>query len=136
MSKRIRYKDIDIELNIDEIIAKVNGDLDVAMFTAGNEILDVATPKTPYRTGKLRDSGYVSTVAHSSYNGGKGHRREIKPDKQGIAVISFSWFTARFFELGTRRLSARPYLRPAFDEAKGQARDTIVRIVKEALEKA
>ncbi len=136
MGKRSRVGDVALDLNIDEIRQALDDHLDEAMFLGGQEILEAAKPKTPYRVGKLRESGYVSTIKRTSYAGGKGHRGEIKPKKRGESVIAFSWFTARFFEVGTRRLAARPFLRPGFDERKDSAADTIVAVLRQGLEKA
>lgn len=136
MAKRQMYDSVSLELNIDDLRKVIADKLDEAMYEGAMEILPVAQAKTPYRTGNLRESGYVSTAGRSSYKGGKGHRKEIKPKKMGEAVIAFSWFTARFFENGTRKLPARPFLRPGFDERKNAARDRIIAELRDALEKA
>jgi HK97 gp10 family phage protein len=134
MTKKLKYDSVSLEINFDELRTVIADTLDQAMFEGGNEILDVAAPKTPFRQGNLRESGYVATQKRSSYKGGKGHRKEIRPKAVGAAVIAFSWFTARFWELGTRHLPARPFLRPGFDERRNAARDSIVRILRHALE--
>jgi len=130
------YDSVSLKLNVDDIRQALDDHLDAAMFLGAQEILETAKPKTPYRSGKLRGSGYVSTLKRTSYLGGKGHRKEIKPKKRGEAVIAFSWFTARFFEVGTSRLAARPFLRPAFDEKQKAATETIAAVLREGLEKA
>jgi HK97 gp10 family phage protein len=135
MVKRVKYANVSLDLNMDDILAAVEDNLDAAMFLGAMEVLEASKPKTPLKRGKLRESGYVSTASRSSYAGGKGHRKEIKPKKRGEAAIAFSYFTARFFELGTKHLAARPFLRPGFDEKKDSARDTVINLLKEAINK-
>lgn len=136
MAKKLKYDSVSLELNIDELRNVIADKLDEAMYEGAMEILPVAKAKTPYMTGNLRESGYAATEKRSSYEGGKGHRKEIRPKNRGEAVIAFSWFTARFFENGTRRLAARPFLRPGFDERKDAARNRIIAQLRDALEKA
>lgn len=136
MTKKRRYDSVSLDLNIDELLRAVEDTLDLAMFEGANEILPVAKAKAPRRTGTLAESGYVATARRTSYVGGKGHRKEVKPKEKGAAVIAFSWFTARFLELGTRRIPARPFLRPGFDEKRDEARDRIIYLLRDALEKA
>jgi HK97 gp10 family phage protein len=135
MAKKVRYDSVSLDLNMDDIAAAVVDNLDAAMFLGAQEILETAKPKTPYKTGNLRESGYVSTASRSSYKGGKGHRKEIKPKKRGEAAIAFSYFTARFFELGTKHLAAKPFLRPGFDEKKDAARDTAINFLRGKIQK-
>lgn len=135
MAKKARYDSVSLDLNMDDIAAAVVDNLDAAMFLGAQEILETAKPKTPYKSGKLRESGYVSTAKRSSYKGGKGHRKEIKPKKRGEAAIAFSYFTARFFELGTKHIGAQSFLRSSLDEKKDAARETVVRLLREAIQK-
>lgn len=135
MAKKSKYNSVSLELNIDEIKGAIDDHLDEAMYLGAQKILEAAKPKTPYKTGKLRESGYVSTPSRTSYAGsGKAHRNEIKPKKRGEAAIAFSFFTARFFELGTPHLPSRPFLRPAFDEQQGNARDVALSILRQGLD--
>lgn len=135
MAKKTVYNSVSLNLNTDDIKDAIDDNLDEAMFLGSQEILDVAKPKTPYKTGKLRNSGYISTGKRTSYVGGKGHRKEIKPKKRGEAAIAFSYFTARFHEFGTKHLPAHPFLRPAFDERQGNARDVAIDVLRQGLDK-
>lgn len=133
MAKKLKYDSVTLDLNFDEIRSVIADVLDEAMYEGAGEVLDASSPKTPFRSGELRRSGYRATQKRSSYVGGKGHRREIRPKNRGEAVIAFSYFTALFWERGTRKLPARPFLRPGFDEKRNAARDRIVAMLRDAL---
>ena len=118
---------------MDDIKAAVAGELDRAMFEGGRAVLESAESKAPRMTGDLSESGYVSTKTYTSYQGGKGKRKEVTAPKGGAAV-GFSNFKALWHEMGTQKMAARPFLRPAMDERKTAATDKIVMVLRGAIQ--
>lgn len=57
---------------------------------------------------------------------------------KGSAVYRVSWnkkkaFYGRFVEFGTARMAAKPFLRPAFDAAKGRANEAAQKVLIERI---
>lgn len=112
----------------DELLKQVEEATPEALFEAAQELVRAAASKAPRRTGDLAQSGYAAGAGESTYRGDRLHRKELKPPEGG-AVAAFAAFYAGFVELGTRRVSARPFMRPAFDELKGQLGAEVVKTV-------
>lgn len=110
----------------DDLLAALEGASDDALFEGAQELVDLAATKAPRRTGDLAGSGYVATAKRSTYRKAKGYHKEAKPTGEGVAVAAFAQFYARFVEYGTRRTPARPFLRPALDEARERIGSRIV----------
>ena len=76
------------------------------------EIIDYAQSIVPVDTGFLRNSAFI----------------QVQPQD---VLIGFEAPYASYVEFGTYKMAAQPYLRPAFDEAEGEAlaaiRDSIER---------
>lgn len=76
-----------------------------------------ASDLAPKDTGRLAAS--INWATKNQRRGprhpGKDEDAVKSPDKWGIAVIGTSLYYGRFVEFGTRRMSAKPYLRPARD---------------------
>lgn len=124
---------VELNLNIDLIRDALDDELDQALYEGAQPILEAAKGMAPVETGELRDSGYVATSKRSSYQGSKKRRKELKVEK-GTAVIAFAAFYAGFQELGTRRMAAHPFLRPAFDTERENATNVIAGKLRAALE--
>jgi len=94
-----------------------------AMREAAKPILDDAKRRAPVLTGQLRKSLKI---------------RSIKRNRQGQVGVVISTekgffkgetFYGAFHEFGTKKMPARPFIRPAFESNKAQS----VRIVGEAI---
>ena len=80
--------------------------------TAGRLAIETqAKINCPVRTGTLRRS--INTQA------------EMQGQLKAVAHIGPNTNYAPYVEFGTRRMSPRPYLRPAFESRKGEAIETI-----------
>lgn len=110
----------------DELLKQIREATPDGLFAGGQMLVDAAASRAPIgATGNLRASGYVATEQKSTYKSSKKHNKEIKPPKGG-AVVGFAAFYARFQEFGTRKMAAKPFLRPAIDELKEQIGAEIV----------
>ncbi len=93
-----------------------------AAVTAGAKLIENdAKPRAPYKTGNLRSSIHTETA-----------------EKQGSRVtvhIGTDVVYAATQEFGddSRNIPAHPYLRPAFDENLGRAKEEIAKAFKEAV---
>lgn len=117
--------DAKLTWNGDELLKQVKEATPEALFEAAQLLAETAAGRAPRRSGDLADSAYAAGAGKSTYRGKPTYRKEIKPPEGG-AVAAFASFYARFHELGTRKLSARPYMRPAFDELKERLGSGIV----------
>jgi HK97 gp10 family phage protein len=98
--------------------------LDEAIFAIGEMILESAKARISRNpTGRLKRSGYVSTLTKSNYIKRRGHKKERKPTKSGEVIIAFSANHSHLLEFGTKKMGAKPYIRPALDELKSQLGD-------------
>lgn len=102
-----------------DLLRQLRSNTPEALGEAGELLLKAAAARAPRAGGTLAASGYVATEEKSTYRADKLHNKEVKPPKGG-AVVAFAAFYARFWEFGTSKLPAKPYLRPALDELKGQ----------------
>ena len=78
-----------------------------------------AKARSPIRTGTLRRSINTQTEQRG-------------PDRV-VAHIGPNTDYAAFLEFGTRKMAARPYMRPALDEKGKEARETILAVLRGAL---
>jgi len=118
--------DVGIKWYGDDLLAKLEGADDDALFEGAQELVEVAKVKAPRRSGALAESGYAATKGQSTYRKAKGHRREIRPQEKGVAVAAFAMFYAHIQEYGARHHAAAPFLRPALDEARERIGNRIV----------
>ena len=81
---------------------------------AGELLKGEIQARAPVRTGALRESVRVIETQNGC---------AVGPEK----------FYARFLEFGTSRMSARPFIRPAFEENKEKLMETIAKAAKGAL---
>lgn len=107
-----------VEWHGKELMQALRDGANDAMFEAGEILLESARRRVPVVTGNLKNSGYVSTKNKSSYVKRRGWKRERKPLEDGSVVIAFSAPHSHLVEFGTKRMAAKPYLRPALDELK------------------
>lgn len=99
---------------------------DDAMFEGGQILLEGSQAKVPRFTGRLYASGYVTTKTKSTYVFRRGYKKERKPEDSGVVGIGYSAPHSHLVEFGTKKMRARPYLRPALDELKSQIGEKIV----------
>lgn len=111
--------------NGDELLRQVKERAPEALFEAAQLLAETAAGRAPRRSGDLPDSAYAAGAGKSTYRSKPTYRKEIKPPEGG-AVAAFASFYARFHELGTRKMAARPYMRPAFDELRDRLGSGIV----------
>ncbi len=130
-----------------------------ALFAAANVVLDDAKARVPVKTGRLRDSGYATTVRFNNYVPDPKRIKKIRP-RPGTAVVAFSSKKAHLLEYGTgphvipkkgKRKNQKvlkigdgfaktvyhpgsrafPFLRPALDENK----DEVIRVMEDEIQK-
>lgn len=93
---------IQIEWYGDDFLEIVRKHGDEALFAAGQIVLKAAGRRAPRRTGKLVQSGYISTPSRSTYQRRKYYRKEKRPPMGG-ATVGFSAPHAHLIESGRRR---------------------------------
>jgi HK97 gp10 family phage protein len=95
---------VQIQIDVDDqatpmleaALEKIQDQINAGLEEAGNEIVIYAQQIVPVRTGRLRDS-ITYTVA------------------DGTLTIMATAPYAKYVELGTRKMQAEPYIRPAID---------------------
>lgn len=105
--------------NSDEILARARKALRDAVYAGALVIENEAKLRVPVRTGTLRRSINTQVVFQSS--------------TRVTARIGPNTDYAAFVEFGTVRMAARPYMRPALDSKRGEATETIRRIMADAM---
>ena len=91
-----------------------------AVRSGANPILNDAIPRTRYRTGNLRRSLHVEVVNESQTHA----EAEIGTDVEYAPPQEF----------GTSRITAQPFLRPAFDTQVETAKKEIAEALKQQIE--
>lgn len=86
----------------DDFLEIVRAHGDEALFAAGQIVLEAAGRRAPRKTGKLVQSGYISTPSRSTYQRRKYYRKEKRPPVGG-ATVGFSAPHAHLIESGRRR---------------------------------
>lgn len=85
---------------LNEIIAKLPGNRDRIVRATAQHVLGESRKRAPVVTGALRDNSDVT-------------------DQNGYSNVEFHQEYAPYVELGTWKMAARPFLKPAIeDEAK------------------
>lgn len=162
-SMRRGIQRVDINLYGDEFLAIVERYGDEAMFAAGQIVLAEAGRRAPRATGKLAQSGYVSTRSKSTYKRRAFWRKEKTPPKNG-ATIGFTAPHAHLMESGRRkrgvirprkgsgkkalringsvrasskfnRMSSRPFLGPALEATQQTMAEELAQVLKRRLER-
>lgn len=96
--------------------------LEGALMEGAVIVQDEIKLRAPYKTGQLRGSIAISKRGRQKYS------VRIGPDKSG--------FYGRMLELGTSRMPARPFMRPAFDAVHNDAQRAISDAIWREVEKA
>lgn len=118
----------------DDIMAEFKGDIPDALEAAAQEFLDAAQARVPVRRGDLHDSAYISTPTKSTYRPKKIHAKEAKA-KEGEVVAGFAAYYAKWIEFGTKKMRAKPFMRPALDESKTKLGNTIAARLRKSFKK-
>lgn len=151
---------VELQLQVSEILQVTLEELDGAMFAGGEVLADAIRRHAVRRTGELQDSVYVAAGDKSTYKAGRQREKERKPPAGGV-VVGASAFYAHFLESGVgpheirsrtagRALAlpggmfarsvrhagfpARPFVRPAYDEAREQAAQSVADALRKSLE--
>ena len=98
---------------LNEIIAKLPGNRDKIIRATALHVLGEARKRAPVRTGFMRDNSEVT-------------------DGDGYKNIEFHQEYAAYVELGTWKMAARPFLKPAIE---AEAKLLEKRIKEELIEK-
>lgn len=77
-----------------------------ALRSSARVVAASAKSKVPRKTGALQKS--------------ITHRVSVKARGSAEATVGFTKFYGRFVELGTSKMAAKPFLRPALDESEGK----------------
>ena len=122
-----------IELSgVDEILNKLqNIGANVSKFenqalrNAAEPVLEDAKANAPVRTGKLKEGLKISSIKTK-----EGMKYVlVGVDKSDNSKI----FYGKFVEFGTTKMSARPFLGPAYEKNKREIVETIKNTLKEGL---
>ncbi|GEM_PF-1873971 len=109
--------------------------LDQAAKKGAEIVLSAAKRKAPVDTGELRSSLVLKSGTKKQGGDIENINRKIK----GAYYVTRESGKARHFapvELGTKKRSATPYLRPAVDENLKKISDTVTREISKAVGKA
>lgn len=105
-ARRIRNLDVLI-VKLEKLERDVSREeIEAALLLAAQPVVDAARANAPVRSGNLRDSIRSEVVDD-----------EGKPEVR----VGTNLFYGRYQEFGTKRLAARPFLRPALDEKRAEA---------------
>lgn len=103
-----------LDKDIQELCRRISGkELERITQAAGNEILQEVSNHAPVRTGALKAS--IETFIRSKEVWAKSVIQVANSKKGGI-----KWY-AVLLEYGTSKMSAKPFMRPAFDMSKDKA---------------
>ena len=90
--------------------------------------------KVRIRSNELVGTAHIGPAGKTYYPGKgakeKGVRTGKHPNKGGLTPVAS---VARFLEFGTSRMSAKPFLRPAFESTKDSVLSTIINSLRDAI---
>lgn len=134
-----------------ELASKRGGPVRAALFQAAKVVRDEARQDAPRRTGSLaanivakrnphpeahranEEYGIMVSSIKRKYADTARNRRKGRVGKSyRVAGPAYYW---RFLEFGTRKMTARPFLRPAFDRTKSHALDVFTRALASGIDK-
>ncbi len=114
MTIKIIVKDKEIIEKLKKMENQIIKVMGKALEESAEIVREEAFIKAPKRRGELARKLMISKIKHSSI--------DIGPDKES--------FYGRFLELGTVKLSARPFLRPALDSKKSEVIAKFIEVIK------
>ncbi len=95
-----------------------------------------AKGRAPYRTGNLRRSLHVGGEGVEAGTTGTDIGGQVVGPDYAEVVVGTNVEYAIFLELGTSRMAARPYLRPAVDAQRGAVAREIADALRDLLRRA
>lgn len=120
----------------DDLAKAILGEVNAALYAAGELLILSAAAKAPRDEGTLAESGYVATKDKSSYHfDPASYEKEVDPKIDGLAVVAFAAPHAHLIEYGTVNMAAQPFFRPAFDESRREMGFIAAGFLREAVEK-
>lgn len=114
------------EDNTRYIAEALNRELALALNEVGESIRDTAQGLCPVDTGRLRNSISFRLGGAGGHFGFPGFGTSVGSGSSQIAIGSDVPYAA-YVELGTSRMAARPYLRPAAADHAGEYADVFKR---------
>lgn len=131
-----------------DVSGKNGGPAKKALISGSKIIRDEARRKAPRDTGLLANniihyrakltSGVVEMIKIGVRSGKKRYAKTVKNVRKGIVGETYKtrgdayyWY---FFEFGTSKMPARPFLRPAFESKKEKALEVIAESLKKQIE--
>ena len=122
----IEISGVDEILNrLQQIGANVSRFENQALGNAAEPVLEDAKANAPVRTGKLKEGLKISSIKTK-----EGMKYVlVGVDKSDNSKI----FYGKFVEFGTTKMSARPFLGPAYEKNKREIVETIKDTLKEGL---
>jgi HK97 gp10 family phage protein len=103
-----------LDSDLQDLCRRISGaELERITQLAGSEILQEVYRHAPVRTGALKSS--IESFARSKASWARSTIQVADSKKGGI-----KWY-AVLLEYGTSRMSAKPFMRPAFDMSKDRA---------------
>ena len=117
----------------EELLKLVAEHVDDGMFEGAKVIQEVAKEKAPRASGKLERHIYAASASKHNYKKAGKRNRRIQPPHGAAIVASGAWY-GRLLEYGTAKMSAKPFLRPALDEAGTEAIEKIIEYLKSKID--
>jgi len=115
----------EILIRLQQIGANVSRLENQALRNAAEPVLEDAKANAPVRTGKLKEGLKISSIKTK-----EGMKYVlVGVDKSDNSKI----FYGKFVEFGTTKMSARPFLGPAYEKNKREIVETIKDTLKEGL---
>lgn len=114
----------DIKAQLDAYADKVKATFRPACFAGATVLYDEMRLRAPVESGGLRDAIYRYRL------------REDLMDFESVFFIGVNHIKAphwHFFELGTRKMAARPFIRPTYDAKIKQAAERAKEVIRERL---
>jgi HK97 gp10 family phage protein len=121
MSMKVTIKGLpELKGKLAKLSAEMRGDASRRATLAGAQVFESGIKMNIQRQG-LIDTGFMlnSVTAQNT----SGTEADVGPAAE----------YAIYHEYGTSRMPARPYMRPAFDEGKGDALNAAVEVLKDAV---
>lgn len=97
-------------------------------------ILNQAKARAPVDTGTLRRALYMKQIREESSDSRQTFFVSVRSGKKEQKKNRDAWYW-RLVEFGTEKMSAQPFLRPAFEAAKLQALERIKAKLAERIQK-
>jgi len=102
-----------------------------ALRQGGNVLLKKARANAPVKSGVLRRSIKLRV----DLRGTPAAIITVRiPPKSGIQKAKLGPYYGSFLELGTRKMAAHPFLRPAFDSVNGDALEKFIETLNDGIE--